>query len=565
MGSSYRWKKKSSPKIFYLLLIIFLGVAILPFAAMRVAVLVYLDRGNDLVAQKETEAAIEAYQRAIDLDPHFAQAHFNLARVLQQQGQYTEALAAYQKALLFEPNLQIEPNLAGDFNNLGRLLAEAEKLTEAIFAYQQAIKLDPDYADAYLNLGDAFLQQERLSEASTAYQQAIPLLLDKAEAYQKLGKVFSKQKQWGRARSAYQTALQFNPDNALVYQGLGEVLQAEGKLRSAIAAYNKALILAPKNGEIYKDLGKVLYQQKQFSQAIAAYRQSLLLAPDNADTYENLCYALHSQRRFDDAIAQCKKALDLDPSLVEVKFYLKEVGRWLTIYRNPQLLQLPETLPSNQSDPLATSKRSIVKVLVNSGDRHSAGTGWIFKREGSQAWIVTNRHVVTNDKQKRDAKAKIEVELYSEPPPGQVRKRLPAKIERVTNRTDFLDLAVLEVDNISEDIQALPLSSSDSVLLSAPIRVIGHPSTGDDWTISEGIVRSSDAENLILSVAIATGNSGSPVLDERNRVIGVIVKAGFSCDPEDLSDWRNFSVSLGCGVAFSSNLVKQQLERWQLN
>lgn len=532
---------------------------------MRIAVLVYLDRGDDFLAQKQTRSAIEAYQKATDLDPNFAQAHFNLGKALQQEKQYLEAVAEYQKALLFEPNLPIDPNLAGDFHDLGRSLAARDKLTEAIFAYQQAIKLNSNYGDAYLNLGDAFLQQEKLTEASTAYQQAIPLVIDKGQVYQKLGKVFSKQKAWEQARFAYQKALQFNPDNALAYQGLGEILQAQGKLRFALAAYNKALVLAPNNGEIYKDLGKVLYQQRKFTQAIAAYRQSLLLAPDNADTYENLCYALHSERRFDEAIEQCQKALNLDPSLVEVKFYLKEVQRWLAIANNPQILQMPESLPSSQSDPLAKSKRSIVKVLVNNGDRHSAGTGWVVKREGSQAWIVTNRHVVTNEKQKREAKAQIEVELYSEPPPGQFRKRLPAKIDRLTNPTDILDLAVLQVDNIPEDIQPLPLSYSDSVLISAPIRVIGHPSTGDDWTVSQGVVRSLDVQDLILSVAIATGNSGSPVLDEQNRVIGVIVKAGFSCDPQSLSDWRDFSVSLGCGIAFPSDLVKQQLDRWQLN
>ena len=66
-----------------------------------------------------------------------------------------EAIAQYQKAL------EINPNYAEAHNNLGIAFLQKGQVDEAIDQYQKALEINPNYADAHNNLGIAFSQKGR--------------------------------------------------------------------------------------------------------------------------------------------------------------------------------------------------------------------------------------------------------------------------------------------------------------------------------------------------------------------------------------------------------------------
>jgi S1-C subfamily serine protease len=212
---------------------------------------------------------------------------------------------------------------------------------------------------------------------------------------------------------------------------------------------------------------------------------------------------------------------------------------------------MPEHLPSAKAEPLVSLKRSVVRIVITSPSSWETGTGWVVKREGDKAWIVTNHHVAAEGKETPPKHQKIEVEFYSEPPPGQFRKRQPARLAKITPTDDQLDLALLEVTDIPKDIQPLPLSPT-AVSLHAPIRTIGHPNTTGDWTVATGEVSYKDDRDLQLSAVTAPGISGSPVLDQHNRVVGVVWGGTY------IAQGTKFSPTL----AFPMQSVKEQLLRW---
>ncbi|MEL6765172.1 MAG: tetratricopeptide repeat protein, partial [Cyanobacteria bacterium J06607_6] len=72
--------------------------------------------------------------------------YVNLGTALRLQGQFSEAIAAYQQAL------RLNPNFAEAQNNLGNALKEQGKFSEAIAAYRQALQLNPSYVVAHSNL-----------------------------------------------------------------------------------------------------------------------------------------------------------------------------------------------------------------------------------------------------------------------------------------------------------------------------------------------------------------------------------------------------------------------------
>jgi len=62
-----------------------------------------------------------------------------------------EAIAQLQKAL------QINPDYADAHNNLGCALIQKRSVNEAITHFQKALQINPGYADAQINLSNALI------------------------------------------------------------------------------------------------------------------------------------------------------------------------------------------------------------------------------------------------------------------------------------------------------------------------------------------------------------------------------------------------------------------------
>jgi tetratricopeptide (TPR) repeat protein len=105
----------------------------------------WYDLGFDLEAVDVAEAR-DAYRRALELDPHHADAHVNLGRLLQEGGEAGQALSHYLLALA------VRAKDATAWFNLGIALEDMKRRSDAIKAYEQAIGVEPQLADAWFNL-----------------------------------------------------------------------------------------------------------------------------------------------------------------------------------------------------------------------------------------------------------------------------------------------------------------------------------------------------------------------------------------------------------------------------
>jgi tetratricopeptide (TPR) repeat protein len=123
--------------------------------------------GVSLQALDRDEEAIPHYQRAIAINPDYAEAHNALGNVLTKCKHPEEALLHYEKFAA------IRPNLGETHNNLGVALHALNRETEAIAHFGKAIAIKPDYADAHGNLGLALESLGRIEEATQAFEKAI--------------------------------------------------------------------------------------------------------------------------------------------------------------------------------------------------------------------------------------------------------------------------------------------------------------------------------------------------------------------------------------------------------
>jgi tetratricopeptide (TPR) repeat protein len=128
----------------------------------------WYDLGLNLEVCSPSEAR-DAYRRAIELEPHHADAHVNLGRLLHEAGEHGAAEAHYRLALAAAPRDGIAAF------NLGVVLEDLDRPEEAVAAYQQTIGIEPRNADAHFNLSRLY---ERLDKPMAA--------LRHLRAYQKL-------------------------------------------------------------------------------------------------------------------------------------------------------------------------------------------------------------------------------------------------------------------------------------------------------------------------------------------------------------------------------------------
>ena len=118
----------------------------------------YNSLGNALQNKGKLEEAIEAYNKALILNPDHASAYNNKGVALQDQGKLDKAIDAYNKAI------SLKPNYAQCYNNMGNALKAQGKLEEAIVSYRNAFSLKPNHAEAHNNLSLTLLNSGKIKE-----------------------------------------------------------------------------------------------------------------------------------------------------------------------------------------------------------------------------------------------------------------------------------------------------------------------------------------------------------------------------------------------------------------
>lgn len=96
---------------------------------------------------------VEAYQKALELDPRSAGALVNLGTIHYHLRQWQEAERCYTEALA------VDPSYALAHFNLGNLFDEIGNRSRALLHYQSALRVNADYADAHYNSALIFQSQ----------------------------------------------------------------------------------------------------------------------------------------------------------------------------------------------------------------------------------------------------------------------------------------------------------------------------------------------------------------------------------------------------------------------
>lgn len=202
----------------------------------------YSNLANILYLKGEAKEAISYYQNAITLNPRpewtsvIAQ---TLGYVFQESERNTDAaISAYQSAYLLTPtDIDI-------FINLGSAFYDKQEYNNALTVYRRALEIDPTNAKIHCNLGFLHWGKGDIDEAIKEYELSIKYDSTYDIAYNNLGVIYLDD--LGRVQQAaelFEKAINFNPNYALAHYNLGRSVAIKGDKVEAAKLYQIAMDL----------------------------------------------------------------------------------------------------------------------------------------------------------------------------------------------------------------------------------------------------------------------------------------------------------------------------------
>ncbi len=333
-----------------------------------------------LLEDDNTDQAIAAYKRAMELDPKASDIPADLAELYLRENRPQDAIQTAEQALKIAPNnrdahrvlgtvyaslasgrgargtqqenltnaikhleLAIEPPIASADANLRAMLARlyiaAQSYDKAIPVLAELVKQEPGWNDGPMLLTEAFAAAGRSAEAVTWLEDAAP---DNPRLYATLGEFYARSRRWSDSAAAYEKALKVSSGSFDWRLGLAESLLNTGNRSDATRARDtlRDAIAMKANDE------RALYLLSQAERAAGdnqaaeqAARRLITQNGRNPRGYSALAEALEEQRKFQpivDAIAPAlasframnNGAIALRTLLPHLGFAYQELGQF---------------------------------------------------------------------------------------------------------------------------------------------------------------------------------------------------------------------------------------------
>lgn len=204
---------------------------------------------------RNADAALKAFQRALQLDPRHAGAHAGAARAHLARGE--NRLVPYNQA---------------------RLAALAE--------VREALDIDPDSADAHGIL--AYI-------------------------------LFSYDWDWARSEREFQRTLELNPSSSFALRYYGNLLAAQARFEEALAVAKTARKVDPQSGAAVRDNALFLYYKGDLAAAEKTLQESVALESNQPQLLLLQGRFAESRGDFDGALADTRQSLQLTSGAVPLR------------------------------------------------------------------------------------------------------------------------------------------------------------------------------------------------------------------------------------------------------
>ena len=193
--------------------------------------------GDLKTATDDGSAALQAYDRAIQLAPQFTEAYVNRGTHYFLIKQTDAAKADFEKALSLNPK-QIEA-----LNNLGLIEVERGNWNEALEFFEKALSIDPVYPYSLNNKGFVLLQNGELEKGRAFIEHSLRLIPNNGYALRNLGLYYYLKEDNFNAVSFLNKAILSNEKVENVFSYLAQAHQKSGNTNDACTNLKRAKLL----------------------------------------------------------------------------------------------------------------------------------------------------------------------------------------------------------------------------------------------------------------------------------------------------------------------------------
>ena len=233
----------------------------------------WLNYGNQLWRLSRYPQAIAAFDRALEKQPDFHQAHYGKGLAYYNQGDYQTAVAEFDRAI------EIEPDFYPALYRQSLCLLALKQYEPAQLTIQQAIALQPDNIALYILQGEALQNLSQPEKAIAAYNKAIAseassiTLVRRGSLYRNLGKYELALQDFERATNSNPKYVDAYVNRGLTYYQLGNYAQALDDFNHVISLNNRDPRGYLGKGLVSRQLGESNQSATNFYFAWQAYQQ----------------------------------------------------------------------------------------------------------------------------------------------------------------------------------------------------------------------------------------------------------------------------------------------------
>lgn len=265
-------------------------------------------------------AALEAYDRALRLDPKHRQARRRTVQLALLARDFPRARREAERLVADSPEDPESHLLEGT-------VAEKDgRRDDARRSYRAAIDAaNGRYPEGWLALGDLDRAGGGPAAARQAYRNALKEKPDWTAAWLAMGKLEESLSDPAAAEKAWRRALALDPKYAPAWLALGQLHEDRGKVEDAVADLQHALAVKPGYGPAQLALGRALVSAGRAAEAQGVLRALVARDPRSVGGWHQLALALRASGDLAGSRGALAKAIALDATYLPARLELGAV------------------------------------------------------------------------------------------------------------------------------------------------------------------------------------------------------------------------------------------------
>ncbi len=226
--------------------------------------------------------------------------YFLWGRHAELAAKYSEALEAYEKALICDPAADLV------VRKIPLLLLRLNRGDEAVVKLEEYLEAHPRQSGSRMLLAKIFIRQGKLQDAAAQYRKVHKLTPDDSTSLLLLSELYLADSKQDLARDTLEEVLQIDNQSYPAHVLLARLLISEMDYGKAGDHYQQALDINW-SAELQLEIAEALLQQKEYGKAIKLYRDILGRDELNEDARIALVHVYLLQKKENKALVELNR------------------------------------------------------------------------------------------------------------------------------------------------------------------------------------------------------------------------------------------------------------------